>query len=79
MVEQQEMKSFKLLSSESIHFNEPNDQRWKEMWYIVSKKGIVWLNVIPSKPFSMFFLLARSFELLVPFLRTCDQASCSCL
>ena len=79
MVEQQEMKSVKLLSSEPVHLNEPNDQRWKEMWYIVSKKGIVWLNVIPSKSFPMLFLLAKSFELLVPFLRTCDQASRSCL
>ena len=68
MVEQQEIKSLKLLSSESVHFNEPNDRRWKEMWYIVSKKGIVWLNIIPCKPFSMLFLLSRSFELLVPFL-----------
>ena len=36
MVEQQVMKSFKLLSSESVNFY-VNDTRWNEMWYIVSE------------------------------------------
>ena len=34
-VEQQEMKSYKLLSS-SVNFDEPTDPLYREMWYIVS-------------------------------------------
>ena len=37
MVEQQLLKSFKLLSESQVyHFN---DERWPEMWYIVSALG----------------------------------------
>ena len=36
MVEQQELKSYNLLSSQSVDFHVPNDRRWKDMWYIVS-------------------------------------------
>ena len=35
MVEQQEMKSYKLLSSGSVNFY-PNDPLFEDMWYIVS-------------------------------------------
>lgn len=37
MVEQQELKSYQLLSSSSELFY-VNDPRWDDMWYIVSEK-----------------------------------------
>ena len=41
MVTQQEIKSYKLLSSNSMQFRKPNDPRYKDMWYIVSvMKGV---------------------------------------
>lgn len=36
MVEQQELKSYKLLSSNSLVEFKANDTRFEEMWYIVS-------------------------------------------
>ena len=37
MVEQQLLKSFKLLSESQVY--RFNDQRWPDMWYIVSASG----------------------------------------
>ena len=35
-MEQQELKSYNLLSHHTAVFYEPNDPGWKDMWYIVS-------------------------------------------
>ena len=44
MVEQQELKSYKLLSSQSVVVLDPNDKRWEDMWYIVSVTVHVFLK-----------------------------------
>ena len=36
MVKQQEMKIYRLLSTHSLHFYDPVDPGFKNMWYIVS-------------------------------------------
>lgn len=46
MVEQQLLKSFKLLSESQVY--RFNDRRWPDMWYIVSATGYVFkCNAVP--------------------------------
>ena len=56
MVEQQLLKSFKLLSESQVY--RFNDQRWPDMWYIVSASGYdFFCNAVPRNSGQIKLLL----------------------
>ena len=58
MVTQQEIKSYKLLSSNSMQFCNLNDPGYKDMWYIVSATGYdFYCNAVPRNSGQIKLLL----------------------